>query len=165
MKTFVVEDDSAEKAQSKLRLDLGVPPSDIRLVGENGKKFSFEVLSCPAQIEVEISRSGMQAIWKRLSLPVGENAPKLTTDYVVELLNKKGVKAGIKHEVISKELFRILKTPGFDENTPLNIVVAEGSEPVAAQAGRPQWVLNLKLFEKKEAIFAKNNPTRAKNNM
>lgn len=155
MKVIVVEGESAEKAQLKLREDLGVPSTDIRLLDSQDKKFSFQVLSCPAQIEVEISRSGMQAIWKKLSLPIGDNAPKLNTDFVVELLAKKGVKAGIKHEVISKELFRILKTPGFDENVPLNIVVATGIEPTPAQAGRPQWVLNMKLFEKKDPIFAK----------
>ncbi|MBN8555776.1 MAG: DUF342 domain-containing protein [Deltaproteobacteria bacterium] len=162
MKVFVIEEESEEKAQRKLSEDLGISPTEMRCIGEKHKKFSFEVLSCPATVEVEISRTGMQAIWKRLSLPIGDSAPELTPEFLIEAFKKKGVQMGLKSEVISKELFRITKTPGFNETSDLNILIAEGQEPVASQTGRPQWILNLKLFEKNIPIYARKNEAVAK---
>jgi uncharacterized protein (DUF342 family) len=162
VKVFVVEEESAEKAQVKLAEDLGISPTEMRCIGENQKQFSFEVLSCPATVEVEISRTGMQAIWKRISMPLGDNAPPLTPEYLIEAFKKKGVKFGFKTEAIAKEIFRITKTPGFDESSVLDVVIAEGQEPVAAQTGRPQWVINLKLFDKPAPVYAKKNEVIAK---
>ena len=162
MKVLVVEDENAEKAQAKLATDLGVEPAHLKFVKQDRKKFSFEVLSCPASVEVEISRDGMRAYIKRLYLPIGEGAPALTTDFVVEALKKKKVVSGLKYDVISKELFKILQTPGYNDAAELNLLVAEGIEPIAAQTGRPQWIVDIKLFEKKIPVFVRKGEVIAR---
>ncbi|MDB5038327.1 MAG: hypothetical protein JWQ35_1855 [Bacteriovoracaceae bacterium] len=162
MKVLTVEAVNEEAAQVKLAQQLGVGLADLKFLRVQQKKFSFEVINCPATIEVEISRDGMKAILRRLSFPIGENVPRLDVNFIVEQLKKYGVTAGIKREVISSELVRILKTPGYDENTPLNMIVAEGTPPVAGSTGRPKWNIDLKLFEKNIPLYAGKGEVLAK---
>ena len=136
MKIMVVDAADEHSAQVKLAQDLGIGIADLKFVKAQQKRFSFEVISCPAKLEVEITRDGMKAILKRLSLPIGETAPRLDVNFVVQELNRLGVKSGIRRDIISAELLKVLKTPGFDDNAVLNWVVAEGSPAVTGSTGR-----------------------------
>jgi len=162
MRVFTIDDEDAERAKLKLVQDLGISSQDIRLLKKEHKKCSFEVLTCPADIEVEISRDAMKAYLRRVRLPIGEKVPKLNTDLVIELLKVKGIKAGIKFDIISKEIHQILRTPGYDDSVPINLLIAEGTGPISGQAGRPQWVINLKLFKDKDPVYARKGEVLAR---
>lgn len=163
MRVFTIQDDDAERAQAKLTQDLGITAQDVRLLKREPKACSFEVITCPASIDVEISRDGMKAFLRKIRLPIGEKARKLNTDLMIELLKEKGIVSGLKLDFLSKEIYKILNTPGFDESQPLNWLVAEGVPPVSGQAGRPQWVLDLKVFkEKNPVVFARKGEVIAR---
>ena len=108
MKVFKVKAENADGARSQLATDLGVQETDIKLVKEAGKEFTFEALSCPPVLDIDISVDKMRARIRRVQLPIGETAPKLTTDFVLKKLKEKGVTFGLKPEVITEELFKIL---------------------------------------------------------
>jgi uncharacterized protein (DUF342 family) len=161
MKLMTVEAADEASAQVKLAQQLGIGMADLKFVNGKQKKFSFEVLNCPASIEVEITRDGMKAFIKRLSLPIGENAPRLDVNFVVQELHKYGVKMGIKRDVISSELLRILKTPGYDDSKPMSLLVAEGMPAVAGSTGRPKWMIDIKLFEKNIPLYVRKGEVLA----
>lgn len=160
MMTVEAADQTA--AQVKLAQQLGIGLADLKFVKAQVKKFSFEVLNCPAIIDVEVTRDGMRAYIRRIGLPVGSNAPRLDTQFIVDQLAKYGVNAGVKRETITVELNKILRTPGYDDLTPLNIVAAEGVPPIAGSTGRPKWMIDLKLFEKNIPLYAKRGEVLAK---
>ncbi len=162
MKVLMIEAADEEAAQLKLASDLGIGIGDLKCVRTQNRKFSFEILNCPARIEVEIARDGMKAILKRVLLPIGNTTIPLDVNFIVDQLKAKGVKAGIKRDVISQEVFKILKTPGYDESKILSIVVAEGQMPVTATTGRPKWAIDLKLFEKGVPLYAKKGEVLAR---
>lgn len=156
MKQFQIEAEDEPTARTKLATQLGVTEADLRCVQNRGHAFTFEAVNLPPRVELEVSRDKMKVKLRKVQMPVGDKAPKLTTDFVVSELKKIGVVHGIKHEVITDELFRICSQEKFDEKKPLNVVVAEGQAPLAAQAGRPQWVLDLRLFKKSKPVFARS---------
>lgn len=155
MRTFKVHGSDKGQALSQLAEDLGVAKDQLRLIEEQNKEFVFEALSCPAAIEFDVSKDKMKARIRHIRMPIGENAPKLTTDFVLEQMKKEGITFGIKPEVITENLFKIFSSDEFDEKQLLNWLVAEGQEPSTAQGGRPQWILDIKLFDKGKPVFCK----------
>lgn len=146
---------SAEEALERLSADLGIEKTHLRYLKVSNDEYSFEALVCPPILDIEVSKDKLKAKIRRIQMPVGAEAPKLTTDYVLQKLKEKGITSGIKTEEITSELFKIFSDPHFRDSKPLNILVAEGEKASAAQGGRPQWSLDLKLFEKSKFIQAK----------
>jgi len=162
MKIRVVEDDDAEKARLRLASELGIPFSELRCIEQGDKRFSFEVLTCPAEVEISISPDKMKAHWTHLIFPIGEKAPRLTPEFLIRAFEKRGVKAGIKKDVIQMQLQRVLASHNADEQILLNVLVAEGIEPVASKTGRPKLVFDAKLLEKNVPIYVKKGEILAR---
>lgn len=165
MRIIQVEADAVEKAQSKVAEDLRIKPQDLRFVEERGKKFAFQVLSCPARLDVSISRGGLRAVLNYLYLPIGDNAPPLTHEFVEEELKAMGITYGIKHDVIAKTVFEALHTPGYDAEKLIAEEIAVGVEAVHAQSGKPEWTIDQKLFKKGKPIYVRKGDVllRARN--
>ncbi len=155
MKVIVIKDESVDKARTKLIDSLSVQEHDLRFVREDKAGFTFEVLSCPPLVEMEISRDGLKATWKKLEPPIGPTAPPLTVEVIKQIMTKQGVVFGLKDEVIEKEVNRVLKMSNLPDSIPINLVVAEGLEALPAQAGKPKWVIDPKAFEKGLPVFAR----------
>lgn len=162
MKIFKISAEDVDQAREKLASDLGIEPNELKCIKQSQKEFSFEAANCPAQIDIDLSPDKMKARIKRIGLPVGANAPKLTTAFVIERLKKKGIVYGLKIEVLTEELFKISGDKNFNDKKILNILVAEGMEATPAQGGRPQWEVDPKLFEKEKAVWVKAGDIIAK---
>ncbi|PIR21828.1 MAG: hypothetical protein COV44_11035 [Deltaproteobacteria bacterium CG11_big_fil_rev_8_21_14_0_20_45_16] len=164
MKIIQIQAKDQVTARNQVIEQYGVKPEDLKLVKENPakKQYSFEALNCPPVIELDVSPDKMRARIRRIQRPIGNDAPKLTTDFVLEQLTKKGITFGVKTEHITEELFKVLSDKNSDEKRLLNIVVAEGVESVPAQGGRPQWVLDLRLFNKDKPVYCKSGEILAR---
>lgn len=154
--------ETADEARERLSADLGIDKDQLRFVREKNKEFSFEASVCPPILDIEVSKDKLKARIRRIQLPQGDSAPKLTTDFVLEQLKKKGIQFGIKTEEITAALFKISSDPNFNDTKPLSILVAEGESPSSAQGGRPQWVLDLKKFEGGKFALANKDEVVAK---
>lgn len=161
MHSFRIEADDEKAAKAKLSAELGIPEPDLHLVQVRQRTFTLEAITLFPYVEVEISKDKMKVYLKRAKPHVGNDVPKLTTDYVLDFLKKKGVTFGIKSEVITEQLFKIISQPP-DGSKVLNILIAEGEAPVPAQTGRPQWVLDLKVFNKDKPVFGRRGEVVAK---
>ena len=162
MKVVVINDPNAERAKAQLKSNLGISDEQFRLIGSENRQCTFEVIHCPASIEVEISRDAMNAFLTRLRLPVGDKAPKLTPDYLIQLLAEKGVRAGILHGVLATEIKRILSTPGYDDDQRFRVLIAQGLAPISGKAGRSKLLIDPKLFDSAKFVMARKGEILAK---
>ncbi len=115
MKTVVVEADSEATAITKVSLDHGVEVTEVKLLKQEQQKFTFELLSCGADVKIKISRDGMKAVLEHVYLPIGPKAPALSAEVLEKQIIKKGVKFGIKSDAIARVVFDILSNPKFNE--------------------------------------------------
>lgn len=159
---YRVEANDEEAARAKLADELCLPEYELKFVDNVKNKFKFEAITCNPIVEVEVSRDKMKAVIKRVKLPIGNEAPPLTTDFAIDVLKKKGIKFGIQVEQITEALFKITSDEKFNDAKPLSIVAAQGKEPVPAQAGRPQWIIDLKDFKKSKGLYARKGDLLAK---
>jgi len=161
VQVFRIEGEDPEQAKQKLSSELGIPDVDLHFVESKKNQHSFQAITLYPLVETEISKDKMHVTLKRVKPSVGADVPKLTTDFVLNHLKRRGVTFGIKAEVITEQLFKFV-SGNSDQSRLVNVVIAEGQAPVAAQVGRPQWVLDLKLFSKGKPVYGKKGDIVAK---
>jgi uncharacterized protein (DUF342 family) len=143
MKVVTIQEADADRARVRLSAELGIPPQNLKFLKKDDKQCSFEVLYIPASIEVIVSPDKMRATLKRIKMPLGDKAPALTTDLVIELLKKKGVLAGHKVDAIAREVHQLGQDPTRPPSVDLELIVAEGQKPQRGQAAPAQWMIDL----------------------
>jgi hypothetical protein len=104
----------------------------------------------------------MMAYLTRLRLPVGDKAPRLTPEYVVQLLQQKGVKYGILQDAVTAEVQRILTTPGYDDEQRMRVLIARGIAPISGRSARPKLLVDPKIFESSSFVMARKGEVIAK---
>jgi len=161
VQVFRVEEDDPDKAKQKLSVELGIPDIDLHFIESKKNQHSFQAITLYPLVETEVSKDKMKVILKRVKPSVGADTPKLTTDFVLAHLKRKGITFGINSDLITEQLFKFVSISS-DQSRLVNIVIAEGQPAVAAQVGRPQWVLDLKLFSKGKQVFGRKGDQVAK---
>jgi uncharacterized protein (DUF342 family) len=162
VQVYRIEAEDVAKAKSKLCEDLEIPETDLQFVESKKNIHSFKAITLHPLVEFEISRDKMSVTLKRLKAQVGDGVPKLNTDFVINKLKRKGVIFGIRTELITEELFKFVSSDHAADGRPMNVVIAKGEPPVAAQAGKPQWVIDLKLFAKNKPVFCRKDEILAR---
>ncbi len=155
MAKVTVEALTHDAALKRLSEELGVQIAELKYISSQNRKHTFEVLNCPAVVDLDIARDGMRAVIRRIRLPVGKDHPPLSVNSVVDMLRNKGVVFGLKRDAISAEVFKILKNPSYDDAVPLTIIAAEGVLPQNGIVSKPKYTFDLKIFDKPDPVFVK----------